>query len=184
MKWSHSSLFRRVTGLLLAVPLQLGFFGASEAADIAFIGAKIYPAPGVAPIDNGVIVVSDGKITAIGLANQVTIPDGAEKILVDGKVITAGLWNSHVHFDLPPLDRLTDDQISVYVRDMLLRYGFVHVLDTGSLPGVTQELRRRVQAQVDMALQFGADAIKIFTGSIVGLSERGIDVFPHGPGGC
>ena len=169
MKWSHSSLFRRVTGLLLAVPLQLGFFGASEAADIAFIGAKIYPAPGVAPIDNGVIVVSDGKITAIGLANQVTIPDGAEKILVDGKVITAGLCNSHVHFDLPPLDRLTDDQISVYVRDMLLRYGFVHVLDTGSLPGVTQELRRRVQAQVDMALQFGADAIKIFTGSIVGL---------------
>lgn len=217
MKWSRSSMFPRAMGLLLAALFVFGPTGVVSAADTVLIGAKIYPAPDAAPIENGVIIVSDGKISAIGTAAQITIPDGAKKIRADGKVITAGLWNSHVHFNLPPLDRLTGDQISAYVRDMLLQYGFVHVLDTGSLPGVTLELRRRVetgemegptifiaggslvpsgaspfylrpavlpdaeapkrvQAQIDMVRGFGSDGIKIYAGSIISASERGIDV--------
>ncbi|MBT5241227.1 MAG: amidohydrolase family protein [Rhodospirillaceae bacterium] len=146
MELVHSSLSRALFGLLLAsIPIP-GFFGAAVAADIAFVGAKIYPAPGGPPIENGVIVVSGDKITSIGSAEQITIPENAKSIGVDGKVITAGLWNSHVHFNLPPLESIPDDVVTAYVRDMLLQYGFVHVLDTGSAPGVTQEVRRRVES--------------------------------------
>lgn len=131
-------------GLLLAVLFVPATMGVASAADIALIGAKVYPSPDSSPIENGVIIVSDGKIAAVGSKDQINIPDGIEIIRAGGKTITAGLWNAHVHFNLPSLDRLSDDEISGYVRDMLLQYGFVHVLDTGSLPGVTQEIRRRV----------------------------------------
>lgn len=162
MNSAQGSLFRALFGLLLALCLNLGFGGSAAATDTAFVGARLYPAPDAAPIENGVIVVSSGKIKAVGPSDQISVPDGAEIISVDGKAITAGLWNSHVHFNLPPLDSLTDDQISAYVRDMLLQYGFIHVLDTGSLPGVTQELRRRIDAGEMMG-----PAILIAGGSLV-----------------
>ncbi len=196
-------------GLCVALP--------ALAADVAIVGAKIYPAPNVAPIENGAIVISAGKIEALGPADQTEVPKGTRVIAAEGKAITAGLWNSHVHFSLPPLESVPDDVVTAYVRDMLLQYGFVHVLDTGSAPGVTQEIRRRIesgatqgpsiliaggslvpagaspfylrpnilpdaeqpdriQGQVDLARQFGAVGIKIYAGSIVGLSDTGIDV--------
>lgn len=65
---------------------------------------------------------------------------------ISGHVVTAGLWNAHVHFNLPPFEAVPDDVVADYVRDMLLQYGFVHVLDTGSGPGVTVEIRRRIDA--------------------------------------
>lgn len=140
----HSSLSRTLFGFLLALCLHSGFSGSVVATDTAFVGAKIYLSPDAAPIENGVIVVSGGKIKAVGLSDQIIIPNGAKIISTDGKAITAGLWNSHVHFNLPPLDRLDDEQVAGYVRDISLRYGFVHVLDTGSTPGVSAEIRRRI----------------------------------------
>lgn len=141
---TQSSLFRALFGLLLVLCLHLGFDGSAAATDTAFVGARLYPAPDAAPIENGVVVVSDGKIKTVGPADQIAIPEGAIIIRADGKTITGGLWNSHVHFNFPPLDRLENEQVASYVRDISLQYGFVHVLDTGSAPGVSAELRRRI----------------------------------------
>lgn len=124
---------------------SLGTFVAGSAAETVFYGAKIYTAPDAAPIENGVIVISGGKIAAVGSRRDIQTPSSADQVDVTGKIITAGLWNSHVHFSLPPLKNLTNDKIQSYVTDMLLQYGFVHVLDTGSLPGVTTEIRRRIE---------------------------------------
>ena len=136
----------RLASILIGAVCALCWPSPAQAADFAFIGAKIYPAPDAPPIENGVIVVSGGTITKVGSANQITIPKNAKRIRVDGKVITAGLWNSHVHFNLPPLESISDDVVTAYVRDMLLQFGFVHVLETGSAPGVTQEIRRRIES--------------------------------------
>lgn len=62
----------------------------------AFVGAEIIPISG-APIQNGVLIVSRGKITAIGSRNSVQIPAGAEVTDVTGKVIMPGLVDSHSH---------------------------------------------------------------------------------------
>lgn len=62
----------------------------------AFTNAKIIPVSGE-PIENGVLVVEDGEITALGEAGQVNIPGNAEKHDVGGKVIMPGLVDSHSH---------------------------------------------------------------------------------------
>ena len=55
---------------------------------------------------------------------------------------TAGLWNCHVHLIDPAL---TDDAPAV-LKDMLLRYGFTNVVDTGSDLGATRRLSSEIEA--------------------------------------
>ncbi|MCC6367211.1 MAG: amidohydrolase family protein [Bryobacterales bacterium] len=70
---------------------------AGAASTKAFAGARIFDGTGRAVIENGVIVVQDGRITAIGPSNKVRPPKGAQTINVSGKTITPGLINSHGH---------------------------------------------------------------------------------------
>ncbi|MBT5902676.1 MAG: amidohydrolase family protein [Opitutaceae bacterium] len=62
----------------------------------AFIGAKLLPIAGD-PIEHGVLVVENGKITAIGPVGDVKIPAGAQEFDVTGKTIMPGLVDSHSH---------------------------------------------------------------------------------------
>ena len=62
----------------------------------AFIGAKLLPIAGD-PIKHGVLVVENGKITAIGPVGDVKIPAGAQEFDVTGKTIMPGLVDSHSH---------------------------------------------------------------------------------------
>jgi imidazolonepropionase-like amidohydrolase len=61
----------------------------------AFVGATIYPIS-AEPIENGVLIVHQGKITAVGGANT-RIPSNAERVDVTGKVIMPGLVDTHSH---------------------------------------------------------------------------------------
>ncbi|HEX7117273.1 MAG TPA: amidohydrolase family protein [Longimicrobiales bacterium] len=63
---------------------------------IAFTGARILPITGE-PIENGVLVVRDGKIVAVGAAGSVDIPGDAEVHDATGRVIMPGLVDTHSH---------------------------------------------------------------------------------------
>ncbi|MDQ3321547.1 MAG: amidohydrolase family protein [Acidobacteriota bacterium] len=63
---------------------------------VAFVGAKIIPIVGQ-PIENGILIVQNGKITAVGDARTVRPAAGAQTIDVQGKVIMPGLIDSHSH---------------------------------------------------------------------------------------
>lgn len=61
-----------------------------------FEGAQIIPITGE-PISNGVLIVHNGSITAVGAAGSVSIPRNADRIDVTGKVIIPGIVDTHSH---------------------------------------------------------------------------------------
>src|SRR5271157_4392843 len=122
---------------------------ADSSGDLALVGGKVYPTPQAAPIGNAVVLVHDGKITAVGRRDQVEIPKSAYIIECAGRVITAGYWNSHVHFTegawkdaaTAPAAKLEE-----HMETMLSKWGDTTVFDIGSFPRDTLALRRRVES--------------------------------------
>jgi imidazolonepropionase-like amidohydrolase len=87
---------------LTAVPLFLttALFAldqpkASSATTVAYSGARIHTATG-APIEQGILIVRNGKIVAVG-GPDTKIPEGAEIVDLRGKVIIPGLVDTHSH---------------------------------------------------------------------------------------
>ncbi len=63
---------------------------------IALTGARLIPIVGE-EIPDGVLVVAGGKIAAVGSRDTVAIPANAQRIDASGKVIMAGLVDTHSH---------------------------------------------------------------------------------------
>lgn len=62
----------------------------------AYVGAQLIPVGGP-PITNGVLIVQQGKIVAIGTREATKIPADAQTVDVSGKVIMPGLIDTHSH---------------------------------------------------------------------------------------
>jgi len=62
-----------------------------------FDGARILDGNGGAPIENGRVVIADGRITAIGPQSSVAAPQGATRVDVAGKTIMPAMINVHTH---------------------------------------------------------------------------------------
>jgi imidazolonepropionase-like amidohydrolase len=80
-----------VAGVLAASPRQ------APVPVRAFTGARVIDGSDKPPIDDAVIVVDGGRITAIGPASRISIPAGAERVSLTGKTIAPGLVNAHGH---------------------------------------------------------------------------------------
>lgn len=85
------SYYFSVLMLLVLSSTQL----AAQSNPLVFKGAKIIPISGD-PIENGVLVVQNGKILAVGDANTRT-PRNATVVDVSGKVLMPGLVDTHSH---------------------------------------------------------------------------------------
>lgn len=64
---------------------------------IALVGATLIDGTGGDAVPNAVVVVSDGRITAAGARDKVTIPPTARRVDVSGRTIIPGLWDMHTH---------------------------------------------------------------------------------------
>lgn len=88
--------------LLIAVAMTGGSAASAPAQDDtaepvrAFVGARLLPVSGP-PIEDGVLVVADGKIVAVGARGAVSIPAGATTVDASGKTIIPGLICTHSH---------------------------------------------------------------------------------------
>lgn len=63
---------------------------------LVFRGATIYPVSRE-PIENGVLVIRNGKIEEVGRDGEVSVPGGAREHDVSGKIILPGLVDTHSH---------------------------------------------------------------------------------------
>jgi imidazolonepropionase-like amidohydrolase len=109
----------------------------------------VFPSPDAEPIEDGVVIVMDGRITAVGPRAEIEVPAGAEIVDATGGSVLAGFWNLHVHFTEPVYmgaDTVPTPVLAEALREILLQHGFVHVLDTGSFLENTLALRERIES--------------------------------------
>ncbi len=113
----------------------IGAQDAPPATHLAFVGARIIDGTGAAPIGDGVMVILDGKITAIGPAASVKIPPGATRVNVSGKTIMPGMINAHGHVgNVRGLKASPEFYTPEHVRHQLAvyaRYGVTTVFSLG-----------------------------------------------------
>ncbi|HKE44547.1 MAG TPA: amidohydrolase family protein [Steroidobacteraceae bacterium] len=137
-------------GLLLTlVALCAAPLHAAHSSDTVVLrGAKVYTAPDAAPIDNGVIVMRDGRITQVGAKEATQVPPGSVEANCSGGIITAGFQNSHVHFTESKWQQAADQdaaRLATQLSAMLTRYGFTTVVDAASDVDNTVALRKRIE---------------------------------------
>ncbi len=82
--------------LFCGLALLTGTVLQSQENPVAFTGATLIPITGE-PIENGLLLVQHGKITAVGRADTVRLSAGVQIVDVTGKVIMPGLIDSHSH---------------------------------------------------------------------------------------
>jgi imidazolonepropionase-like amidohydrolase len=116
---------------------------------VALVGGTVYPTPTAEPLRNGVVLIQDGRISAVGSKASLRVPPAFQSIDCSGKTITAGFWNSHVHF----FERKWANAIAIpapeltrQLQDMFTRYGFTSVFDTGSPWENTLRIRKRIES--------------------------------------
>lgn len=132
----------------LFILILLGSATRVFASDLVLVGAKIYPSPSEAPIENGTVVVRDGRILAVGPSAKIKVPHGATVVDCKGLVVSAGFWNSHVHVITPGLlhvEKLSSAEVTSRLEEMLTRWGFTTVFDIASVLENTNAIRRRMK---------------------------------------
>jgi imidazolonepropionase-like amidohydrolase len=106
---------------------------------VALSGARVIDGTGRAPLERATIVISNGRIQAVGEAGAVTVPTGAVRVDVSGKTIIPGIINSHGHVDAARSSTLPiRDQLLAQLR-LYARYGVTTVYSLGSTAADAQE---------------------------------------------
>lgn len=116
---------------------------------VAIKGVTIYANPDAGPLHDGVILIEDGVIIALGEKDSVAIPANAEMLPCDQCAVTAGLWNSHAHFfERKWIDAASApaEELDAQLQDMFTQFGFTSVFDLSSDLQNTKALRDRIDS--------------------------------------
>ena len=80
---------------------DLGRMGKTAAAQragaYAIVGATLIDGTDKPPLPNAVIIVRDGRISAVGAAGAVPVPAGLPVVDAKGQFVMPGLWDMHAH---------------------------------------------------------------------------------------
>lgn len=108
----------------------------ARAQTVAVTGGTVIDATGRAPLPNGVVLIRDGRIAAVGPAASVTIPANATRIDAGGGYVIPGLMDANLHLylngDLETLIRYEGryHEIIIEAAQIALRAGLTTVFDT------------------------------------------------------
>ena len=112
---------------------------------LALAGGTIYTSPAEEPIRDGVLLIDGDKIAEVSSS----VPEKAQTVDCSGLTITAGFWNSHMHFaerKWANAETIPAPELGRQLHDMLTRYGFTSVFDLSSIWQNTKRLRDRIES--------------------------------------
>ena len=112
--------------------------------------SKVYASSIEEPIDDGTVVIHNGKIRAVGPSRTTKAPRFARTVIVidcTGMTMTAGFWNSHLHIltdGLLDAEHKTPASITGEMQKMFTRWGLTTVFDVVSVLSNTNYIRRHI----------------------------------------
>ena len=115
---------------------------------LALAGGRIYVSPDADPIPSGTVMIDKGTISAVGPSESVRVPKKTRVIDCSGRTITAGFWNSHVHFferKWANADAIPESELAAQLDETFTRFGFTTVFDLGSMGSNTRRIRKRIE---------------------------------------
>jgi imidazolonepropionase-like amidohydrolase len=134
---------------MLAIPTSI------QQPTIALVGGRIIDGFGGPPIENGVIVVTGARITAVGRRAEVEIPRGARIISTEGMSVLPGLADMHVHLMIlghanyehwdTTYARRFRDEIMPHAARQLLMSGVTTARDLGAPLEDILTVKRRIE---------------------------------------
>ena len=140
--------------MMIRIALLLAFYFVTSSvfsqtagvpANLALVGARIYPSPSATPIENGTVLIRNGKIIKVSSSEKIVVPKSFRIISCKGLILTAAFWNCHVHFIEAKWDRadtIAKGTLDQQMADMLTSHGFAHVFDLAEFD-IMQTLRIR-----------------------------------------
>ncbi len=103
MSIHRANPFRRASSALsatLALLLTGTIAPGAAAQTVAITGGTVIDGTGAAPVSEGVVVFTDGRITAAGPAASTPVPAGATTIDAGGRYVIPGLMDGNLHLFL------------------------------------------------------------------------------------
>jgi imidazolonepropionase-like amidohydrolase len=118
-------------------------------SNLALVGARIYTSPTAAPIENGTVLIHNGRISAVGPKDEIKVPFTWSVIDCKDLTLTAAFWNCHVHFIEPKwqdADLMPAAQFNRQMEQMITSHGFVRVWDIAEFTiGNVLRIRNRIK---------------------------------------
>ncbi|MBS0422274.1 MAG: amidohydrolase family protein [Proteobacteria bacterium] len=148
-EWRPHVLVGLVIGVSFAANVLARDSQSPAAQELAIVGARMYPSPDAAPVEDSVVVIEDGRIVRVGTRSNTPVSPGVHLIDARGAVLTAGFWNNHIHLMTPDqLDAATGkaEKLQASLEAMLTRWGFTTVFDIASSTDNALALRRRINS--------------------------------------
>jgi imidazolonepropionase-like amidohydrolase len=126
-----------------------GYGQPTSHSNLALVGARIYVSPTAAPIEDGTVLIHNGRITAVGPRDEIKVPATWSVIDCKDLTLTAAFWNCHVHFIEPKwqdADLMPAAQFNRQMEQMITSHGFVHVYDLAEFTiGNVLRIRNRIK---------------------------------------
>jgi imidazolonepropionase-like amidohydrolase len=126
--------------LWLATPFLAQQPRSSQSRSLAFTHLTVIDATGAAPRPDMTVVITAGRIVAVGSSKSVPLPQDTQVIEGRGKFLIPGLWDMHIHLTLVPDQAVSRDVIA----PLLVAYGVTGVRDMGGDWQRIQELRKDI----------------------------------------
>jgi imidazolonepropionase-like amidohydrolase len=136
----------------------LGFAAVASAAETkvtALVGGRLIDGWGGAPLNQSVVLIAGERIQAVGTAESLPVPPGAEVIDCRGMSILPGLWDCHVHTmllghsDYPHWDKTYlarfEGEIMPAAALQLLLAGVTSAIDLGAPLEASINVRERIR---------------------------------------